>query len=521
MVSSQRDHIQPEHPLVERVFGRPPQEPAELSTALEAIDRNFVYRPIRGRAGFDRLVEALDETQDHRPPINCFDYSCLLVSHLRAAGWNDERVFVAPCDIKTPGGTTVDFFHCGVVIRHGWNLLFIDPAHPDTTPVNLPELLLLHRFHLLFNDRFLHVSQDDKTRALRGPAAKSGWRLYLYGQENEAISELLGNKSFRALLKRVSGAEPDTEPQGDDDILERATGIGLLEERDGRLQTGAKLTCLTSDQESDFHAEAIPLIDLYEGIAQETVPALRACYETCTASQRFPWTDVEHTVVAGLFLDLAIGRQMQLEEKAHQEVGETMVWAFESITASNSFGVQWAATDQRCGLGQLWHSRVKRARLQIAPALVEPLARFALGDIEAIDKPRWQFLRYLKMVSGPRDQGELRLPHFLPAEVTALRNVLDPAAREVAHKIAEPACDLLDTHLTRRRGSQDAGSFNRFAALRLLLDYATDRLIQTGLLHPFPVGEPTAAWGRWLWIPDLEAPGTVQQGAATGEHTSG
>src|SRR5215213_8411658 len=92
---SYRLFIERAHPLVEEMFGPAPADRAEvLAHGLERLARRTTYVPgPPGRRAFDELRSAL--TLADRLPINCLNWSCLLVSYLRACGLDSDDVFAA------------------------------------------------------------------------------------------------------------------------------------------------------------------------------------------------------------------------------------------------------------------------------------------------------------------------------------------------------------------------------------------------------------------------------------------
>src|SRR5689334_13934518 len=97
-----RAHVEPAHPLLFEVFHSLPRSAgrAGLEAAIADLRGHFVYRPVRGRLGFDRLREARADDGAGPSTANCFDLSTLLVSHLRRSGWSPDEVYVVLCDAR-------------------------------------------------------------------------------------------------------------------------------------------------------------------------------------------------------------------------------------------------------------------------------------------------------------------------------------------------------------------------------------------------------------------------------------
>jgi hypothetical protein len=267
------------------------------------------------------------------------------------------------------------------------------------------------------------------------------------------------------------------------------------------MRPGKRLTLVPEAQEVRLQAMMKPALDRYLRVVGRALPRLRATFLQCEASRRFTWSEANHSVVAGMLMDLSLDRMLpaRFRETAPGEASFS-AWAFERSRANNSFGVQMVSDEAGdWTFAQLWHCRSTRPALRIDSGLVTALARLATGrggsQPEGAARPLLK-LRYFKLAQGAGGACEPRFPAFAAEEW-----------RRLSSAVAEHAVALRDTAvlsfldgLAGDRFWSEPGRLH--AAVRLMLESATDRVVDAGLLPPFPAGDDPAAWGRWMWQGD-------------------
>lgn len=156
--------VQPRHPLVEELFPPLPADGEDaVAAALAVLRRECAYRSRAGRRGLDELLATRRASGGGRLEINCIDLVCLLVSYLRSAGAGDDEAFVALAGIR-------GFLqhHAWALVRRNGGFLWIDPAALE--PVARPgrEILERHDLYVVFNDRRIFFTGEEKRRLLAG-----------------------------------------------------------------------------------------------------------------------------------------------------------------------------------------------------------------------------------------------------------------------------------------------------------------------------------------------------------------
>lgn len=328
---------------------------------------------------------------------------------------------------------------------------------------------------------------------------------FLYGQIDPAIEGVLDEPGFRQVLEACLHHGRFTQGEGEGaGLVGRAQACGLLERTDdGAFRPGPRLVIMSAAMERAFHAVVAPLVEAELGIVAETVPLLQEAYGACSTAARFGWPEVCHTVVAAMLLDLAVGVELHLAEDVGRTSGPGVVWAFERLTAQNGFGVRMTtAPDGRAAFSQMWHVRVKRAPLGVAPGMVELLARHARGEEVALGGREGLYLKFMKLLRG----SEITIPVFLPEDTEQLLAPLREGASRIVRDVVLPAFERVKQEQPLWRELDRSESY-RHSAMRLLLEYAIDRVVEAGVIPAFPEGEGVPlAWGTWLWIEPPDRP---------------
>lgn len=499
MTTGYRRYVQPGHPVVQRIFGdRRPQRRDALATAVEVLGAEpFEYRPYRGMLEFDDLERALAEGRP-RIWLNCLTYCCLAVSWLRKLGLGSREVFVAIGESHLLTAEARNDLHAWVlVVRPGddGGLESVEPILADITVTRAEELEDAYRVHGLFNDHFLHVVPAERRRALTGVRRGHPLQPYLYGRYSPEISGILGEPGFRPLLAAVFAGEGTTEELRP--LAQRAVDAQLLADLDPPTP-GERLVTVSKDRETAFLELAQPWLDRYLGLCLKGARDLERAYGELAVARHHPWEAVCHTLVAGFLMDLAIGHQLALGDEVRENHSSAVVWAFEWISADNAFGVQWLPAGRPgSGYGQLWHRTTNRRPLRLGRAAIQRLLDHA-GDGPAEEDAKTDlWLRYQKLLRGSPEPRPVP-PYFSPEDAGRLVPLLMEAGRRLVEEAVAPclaaaAEDPVWGPIADLPGSSHAG-------VRLLLEYATDRLVDAGGLAPFPAtGTAGPEWGRWLW----------------------
>lgn len=323
--------------------------------------------------------------------------------------------------------------------------------------------------------------------------------IYLFGDNDPEIASLIRDRDFRGMVARLFAKPQAAIPPASPPAFEMAVHGGLLASDDGVYRAGPRLTLIPALAERELPDLLRPALAHYVEIAGDVAAELRVVHEETSAGARFGWAQVSHTLVAGLFLDLAMGIELFRSGRVlHRIVGETTVWAFEEVSAENAFGVQSnTAGEGRVLFAQLWHRRARRSGIRLNGGLVDRLAQVARG--ETVDRTSGEllYLRHVKLVRTRGSSLEVEVPVYLPGDAERLLKVLVPGARRLVEDAISPALSCLCDHPWWRERSRQDGY--RHAAVRLILEYGIDRVIASRLLDPFPSGEPPLEWGRWLW----------------------
>lgn len=329
----------------------------------------------------------------------------------------------------------------------------------------------------------------------------SGTVLYLFGDRDPEIASLMDNPEFRSLVGPLFSTARPAVPDDTPVCLDAAVDRELLTSDGGSYGAGPRLVPVPALAERELPERLRPVLARYVEIAGDMAVELRALFAETSAAERFAWPQVSHSLVAGMFLDLAMGRELiRSGQVSLRPAGGTVVWAFEGLSAGNAFGVQWApASRPRAGFAQLWSRRARRPPLRLGTAVVEALWRSALGEAAAGTPEERLYLRHLKLARKAGGSLEVQVPAFGPSDAERLLPLLDHGARQLVADAIVPALALVGEHpWWSERIHEEA---YRHAAVRLILEYGIDRVIASGGIEAFPQGpDLQPAWGRWVWV---------------------
>jgi len=334
--------------------------------------------------------------------------------------------------------------------------------------------------------------------------------IYLFGDHNPRVAALVRERSFHDLVSDLFGSEEPDLPSQRPPVWEDATRFELLAADGERYRAGRRLVLIPAVAERGLVDLLRPALARYVDVAAAAGAELRAGYGRTAAAERFTWSQVGHSLLAGLFLDLAMGREVLRSGISSQTAGDTVIWAFQGVSAENTFGVTAIPTgpQHRAMFAELWHHRVRRIVPRMNPCLVEVLLRIAGGQQEAGGSRELLVLKHLKLVRTVGRSLQLQVPAFGAADTERLLVPLSEGARQLVADAIVPALDILEDRHTwwQERIRHEA---YRHAAVRLILEYGVDHVVSAGVCEPFPqAAEIPVEWGRWLWH-EPEGPRTV------------
>ena len=338
-------------------------------------------------------------------------------------------------------------------------------------------------------------------------------RSYLYGRGDAEIWALLRDRAFWTLTRTLFDGPPTVCRPSDETqqvAADRALSCELLRRAEDGFDAGRRLVMVPSAALQEAIEAMAPGLDRYVAITSEAVGRLVDAYERTEASRHLPWNRTEHAVIAGMLLDLSVGSQLWLRGEIAQAYDETAVWVFQEKVGQNAFGVQWIQAEARAsGFAQLWHQDVERPDLRLPPSAVGALLDQVLDDLPLPPRDRL-LLRHLGLIRAA-DGDRCAIPAFSPPDME--RHLL-PVLWETASLLVEQAAVPALTEATKvswwvQRGER---SSSRHALVRALLEAGVDRVIAAGVLSPFPAGQASPGWGRWLWA-ERPGPRTLVAGA--------
>ncbi|HEX4953123.1 MAG TPA: transglutaminase domain-containing protein [Thermoanaerobaculia bacterium] len=520
MTRDQRRFVAPHHPLVRQLLAEAAADGDPLSATLAALARRcrYVASP-PGHRSFDQVAEELATTPaGDAVDLNCITLSSLVVSCLRTAGFDAHEVLVAVGARRQElGFDTLRIPHAWALVGTPGGLVAIDPVdlRPRATSAQaLPEEIHLY---VLFNDEQLFFTENEKKAALAEVAWRGRPRLYLFGRPDPDLWALAQRPEVERTLHCLFHQPRVPREPVSAQLHQRALEARLLRADGEDLAVGSRVVPVPREAERAFHCLARPLIDHYLAVVAATVPALQSAWEGCAAARDFSWQEVAHAVVAGLFIDLAVGRRLGIADEVHEDQGPSVLWLFEALSGGEPFGVQWIGHPERlCAFAQLWHRRVGRTPPTLARPLLDLLAGLAEADAVPPGSRSWLLLRHLGLARSfaPSARG-LVFPVFGPADTSLLEEPLGRGAERVVSEVLMPAFELAAEDPWWRRSRQQRAF--RHAIVRLMLEYVIDRAVAERVVPPFPpAAEASPGWGRWLWSEPEGAPSLFPRPAHAG-----
>lgn len=332
-----------------------------------------------------------------------------------------------------------------------------------------------------------------------------GTTFCLFGENKPEIVSLMHDSGFRGLVRKLFASETATIPAEREmaDPFAQAVRLRLLTPMGEReYQAGPRLVPIPASAEQDLPELIRPILAHYVEVASCVSAKLRTAYQGTRASERFTWSEVSHSLVAGMFLDLAMGREaLRCAQIALRATGDPVVWAFENVSAENSYGVQMTfANGNGSALAQLWHRVIPRDAFRLNAQQVSTLLRIAAGERPDRGSADVLYLRHLKLLRTVTLSLEVQVPFFDPLDTEKLQAVLTPGAERLVNDAVVPALESIASRPWWREKIHQEGY--RHAAVRLILEYGVDRVIASKVLEPFPKSQDLSfSWGRWLWQP--------------------
>ncbi len=340
--------------------------------------------------------------------------------------------------------------------------------------------------------------------------SESPLSMYLFGERDPEVAALLRERSFRVAVGELFESVEPSLPPGPPAFWDDALRLDLLAADGKAYRAGRRLVLIPAAAERGAVGLLRPALARYVEIAREAGAELRAVYSRTAAAERFSWRQVSHSIVAGLFLDLAMGREVLRSGRiSRQATGDTVVWAFQGVSAENAYGVSVtpAGPPHRTVFAELWHRRTRQSEPWLSPSLVAALARIARGEqagddlrerTERGEREELLVLKFRKLVRTVGGSFQLQVPAFGGADAERLLVPLEQGARSLVADAIVPALASLERDPWWREAIRSEAY--RHAAIRLILEYGIDQVISAGVCDPFPDGRDLGVeWGRWLW----------------------
>ena len=337
-----------------------------------------------------------------------------------------------------------------------------------------------------------------------------GMRLYTYGERSPEIVALLRERSFQGLVGALFRAEEPALPCEPPPVWHDAVRLDLLASAEDatpagpparRYRAGRRLVLVPAAAGRGAADLLHPALTRYAEIAGDTGARLRVAYGATAAAERFSWPQVSHALLAGLFLDLAMGREVLRSGRiSRRPAGDSVLWAFQGVTAENAYGVSMvpAGPPHPAAFVELWHRKARPAAPRLSPSLVAILAGIARGEQPGGSARELLVLKHLKLVRTSGGAPRLQVPAFGASDAARLRGPLEQGARQLVADAIDPALELLESHPWWRERVRSQAY--RHAAIRLILEHGIDRAIAAGVCDPFPEPPETPVeWGRCLW----------------------
>lgn len=346
-------------------------------------------------------------------------------------------------------------------------------------------------------------------------------RMYLYGRFDPEVSALIQNRAFSGLVTEFFASDDHRGNGIDPELAEQAVSCGLIDRHDSQFVPGSRLSLVPAAAVGEAEQRINAAMARYAAVVAEVTPTVRHAFEETAAAEQFQWSQVCHAVIAGMMMDLAVGHQLWRTGLVEREYWETCVWAFERASAHNAFGVQLVAVpDTRSAFAQLWHRSVDRAQLMIKATLVGRMLHLARQPEQNAASPEMLYLRYLKLVDRDEHGYHLTCPFFDSADCDRLFAAIGHGAERLLREAVGPAVEAAVSGDWWRRHRDDNGCLH--AAVRLILELATDRVLAAGALEQFPVGSNVGGWwGRWLWQEGEGRPSSLLAGTIEARPSSG
>lgn len=495
-------YVNPHHPILAELFSIPAPGAGLIAVALADLQRRTAY--VSGPPGYRSFDALHDETRSAAGAlrVNCINRSNLLVSRLRAAGAAPADVFVAIGVRRGPAFAVA--VHAWVAVRASNCVLWIDPVDLEPRALTWQQVQNRYAISVLFNDRCASAIRAEQQRWLE--PRRTG-RECVFGYDDPHIVALVRSRVLRRIVGPLferAAADCDRVAPGD---LSAAEALGLVRVDARTYCAGPKLTVVTAAEEEEARHVTRDAFAAYASAFATHEPMLRGAFGACRAAEDFDWNDIAHVLVAGLTVDVGVGRILGVYE-TERTLESTAVLAFERLSACNPIGVRWApGSAATSGLGQIWHHDVWRTRMDLTSDHVRTLERLADGEC-GIEGKSSVLMRYLGLIRSDVRAQPLAIPVFRPADVARMSPVIRAAAHALVRDGVRPAFDRLSRHGWWKGREDDPA--RRLAGARLVLEYGVDTLVDAGLLPRFPVAPHFgAAWGRCLWMDKAGGPNTM------------
>lgn len=326
----------------------------------------------------------------------------------------------------------------------------------------------------------------------------------VYGRPVAGVDELCADL-HRSLLD--SRGTPAAGLHLSPEVVPSLIRARLVVQLHRRLVPGPGVAWISRSVMADLQSVLEPVHARYSAILKGG--GVKALSELADSHPRDP-SGFVHLLVAGNLLDLGVRRQLLRQGIIRSQPETCWVWGYEAGTPpGGNCGVRlWHRSGLPFGIAQFWGGEGAQGRphfsgddLSALASLEEPgsSARFATNLLRL---RHWGIVRATPAL-------QMSVPLLKYAASDPIWSAVDRLASTLVSDAIQPAVLPLRI-LARRLAPVQVDCFLQ-ACTRLILVQTVDRLVQSGLLPPFP-GTPARSYGFWVWREDSERPLTSSLG---------
>jgi hypothetical protein len=327
----------------------------------------------------------------------------------------------------------------------------------------------------------------------------------VYGQDKFKLSRQELAKACDMALSSKSLAHG----QLSNEVIDALVAQSLFERSGRSLRFGRKLIFINRITTTQLLSIANKVSQAYARIIGDELIKLKSFIPLIkTNNYRPDWTDVAHSIVAGLIIDLGVRSEMLSAGIIIEQPDDFWVWTFEGGTGSrNSFGVQvWIAQNSPGVFDHLWHKGMRRVSdLKIDGADVtlmqDIFERRGEGSILTnAQHERAVKLAFYGLLAKPGKEYVVNVPVLAGSAGKAICFEITRISATILTQAVVPAMSEAEK-VFRTAGLTRIGDNHRHAFARLLLECSIDQVIERGLVPEFPVLAKNN-WGAWLTLND-------------------